>query len=289
MNAGPKADSEREQKNTRLLPVAWQPLTPRGVAAFVETGVGRVFLVELFFALLAAASVIWFLHDNWFPTVREAIRNLPQRGEIRQGKLNWHGDSPTLLASSRFLSLVVDLEHSGKEGRETQVCVEFGRDEARVVSLLGYLQICYPQKNIVSFNRPELEPWWGAWQPMIFAGTAVGVIVWLFVCWSLLATVYSFIALLIAFFANRKLSWSESWKLSSAALMPGALFLVAAIVVYGLGWIDLIRLGSAFAFHVVIGWVYVFVSPFFLPRNPQVEPQKKNPFTGTGENPKTEK
>src|SRR5258708_5871260 len=111
MNAGPKADSDREQKNTRPLPVAWQPLTPRGVAAFVETSFGRVFLVELFFALLAAASVIWFLHDDWFPTVREAISNLPQRGEIRRGLLNWHEDSPTLLASSRFLSLVVDLEH----------------------------------------------------------------------------------------------------------------------------------------------------------------------------------
>jgi len=70
-----------------------------------------------------------------------------------------------LLASSRFLSLVVDLEHGGNEGREAQVCVEFGRNEARIVSLLGYLQIRYPEKYVVSFNRPELEPWWGAWQP----------------------------------------------------------------------------------------------------------------------------
>ena len=56
-----------------------------GVAAFVETSVRRVFLVQLFFALLAAAVVVWFLHDNWFPTVRDAIGNLPQRGEIRGG------------------------------------------------------------------------------------------------------------------------------------------------------------------------------------------------------------
>ena len=289
MNAGPKADSERDSKNSSLLPIAWQPLTPRGVAAFVETSMGRVFLVEFFSAALAAASVIWFLHDNWFPTVREGIRNLPQRGEIRQGQLNWHGESPALLSSSRFLSLVVDLEHSGQEGREAQVCVEFGRGEARVVSLVGYLQIHYPKKNVVSFNRPELEPWWGAWQPAFFAGAAIVVIAYLFVCWGLLAAIYSFIALLIAFFANRKLSWSESWKLCSAALMPGALFLVVAIVVYGLGWIDLIRLGFAFAFHLVIGWVYVFVSPFFLPRHSQIVGQKKNPFADAGENPTTKK
>lgn len=289
MNAGPKADPEREPNNSSLLPIAWQPLTPRGVAAFAETSASRVFLVELFFALLAAATVIWFLHDNWFPTVRDAIRNLPQRGDIRRGELNWHGDSQALLASSRFLSLVVDLEQTGKAGREAQVCVEFGRNEARVVSLVGYLPVRYPQKNVVSFNRPELEPWWGAWQPAIFAGAAAGVIVYLFVSWGVLAAIYSFVALLVAFFANRKLSWLESWKLSSAALMPGALFLIVAIVVYGLGWIDLIRLGFAFAFHLVVGWVYLFVSPFFLPRNPQVELQKKNPFAGAGENTGTEK
>ena len=289
MNAGPKADSERDSKNTPLLPIAWQPLTPRGVAAFVETSVGRVFLVELFFALLAAAGVIWFLHDNWFATVREAIRNLPQRGKILAGQLNWYEQSPVILASSHFLSLTVDLGHSDSKGREAQVCVEFRRNEVRVISLIGYLQVGYPKKNVVSFNRPELEPWWGAWQPMVFAGTAIGVVAYLFVCWSSLATVYSFIALLIAFFANKKLSWSESWKLSSAALMPGALFLVAATVVYGLGWIDLIRLGYAVAFHLVIGWVYVFVSPFFLPRNPNIERQTKNPFFGgTGENRKAE-
>src|ERR1043165_8764289 len=112
MNAGPKADSECDPKNSSLLLIAWQPLTPRGVAAFVETSKGRVFLVELFFALLCAATVIWFLHDNWFPTVREGIRHLPQRGKIRDGKLNWYEESPTLLASSRFLNLTVDLGHA---------------------------------------------------------------------------------------------------------------------------------------------------------------------------------
>jgi hypothetical protein len=276
MNPGQKA--ECDSKNSFLLPFAWQPLTPRGVAAFTETGAGRIFLVELFFALLCAAGVIWFLHDNWFPTVREAIHNLPQRGKIREGKLNWFEESPKVLASSRFISLTVDLGHTDKEGREAQVCAEFGRNDLRLISLLGFWRIDYSKHHVISFNRPELEPWWGAWEPMMYAGVAIVTIACLFVCWCALATVYSAAALLVAFFANRKLSWLESWRLSSAALMPGALFLIIAIIFYGLGWIDLIRLGFAFAFHFVIGWVYLLVSPFFLPKHPQSAEQQKNPF-----------
>lgn len=285
-NAGKKADSDRELKNNSLLPIAWQPLTPRGVAAFVETTCGRVVLVELFFALLAAASVVWFLHDDWFPTIREAISHLPSRGEIRQGELKWHEETPTLLAASRFLSFTVDADHTGKEGHEAHVCAEFGRNELRLVSLFGYVPIRYPKNSVIAFNRPELDPWWGAWRPMILAIVALFVIAYLFICWFVLATLYSFVALLIAFFANRKLTWKESWKLSSAALMPGALFLTLAIVAYGMGLIDLIRLGFGFGFHLVIGWAYLGVSPFFLPLHPAVQAQKKNPFGSSAENQK---
>ncbi len=278
MNAGPKAEPGNDLKNSSLLPMAWQPLTPRGVAAFVEAPFGRIFLVEFFFALLAAASVIWFLHDNIFPTVREAVRNLPDSGAIRQGHLQWHAESPKLLASSHFLSVVVDEEHNGREGREAQACVELGRDEVRLISLLGYLEFNYPEKNILAFNRPELEPWWGAWQPMSFVGAALFTIAYLFVCWGVLATIYCPAAKLVSFFANRELSWGGSWRLSAAALMPGALFLILGIVAYGLGLIDLIRFAFAFGFHLFIGWVFIFIAPFFLPRNVQVEAQRKNPF-----------
>jgi len=38
------------------------------------------------------------------------------------------------------------------KGAKRQVCVEFGAMKARIVSLLGYLQIRYPEKYVVSFN-----------------------------------------------------------------------------------------------------------------------------------------
>ena len=62
--------------------VAWQPFTPRGIAAFAHATFGRLFLLQVVFALLAAGAVIWFLRTAWCPPVREAIRNLPASGAI---------------------------------------------------------------------------------------------------------------------------------------------------------------------------------------------------------------
>ena len=73
---------------------AWQPLTVRGVAAFARASLGRLLLVQFIVALLAAGTVVWFLHKAWFPTIGEAIRQLPPQGEIRSGRLDWQGPTP---------------------------------------------------------------------------------------------------------------------------------------------------------------------------------------------------
>ena len=81
---------------------AWEPITPRGVAAFARANFSRLLLVQFIVALLAAVSVAWFLDDACFPTVLAAIQKLPTAGEIRSGKLDWRGDSPQMLAEGRF-------------------------------------------------------------------------------------------------------------------------------------------------------------------------------------------
>ena len=83
-----------EPESTAWRPTAWQPLTPRGVAAFARAPLMRLLLVQFIFALLAAIAVVWFLRTAWFPTVREAIENLPAQGEMKSGKLEWTADSP---------------------------------------------------------------------------------------------------------------------------------------------------------------------------------------------------
>jgi hypothetical protein len=258
---------------------AWEPLTPRGVAAFARASLGRLLLVEFVVAVLAAAVVIWFLHEVWFPTVRDAIRQMPAQGEIQQGKLAWRGDSPVHLAGDRFLAIVVDLNHEAEVGREADVSIELGQRDWRIFSLLGFTAVNYPANGVMAFNQAELEPWWGAWEPVILAGAGTLGVLGLMASWALLAALYSPVAMLTAFFANRDLSWAGSWRLAAAALMPGALVLTAAIFFYGVGVLDFVRLGICVGMHFVIGWIYLLASPLFLPQHPAVTVIKGNPFS----------
>src|SRR5271168_1362435 len=129
---------------------AWEPFTPRGVAAFAHARFGRLLLVQIIIALVAAASVVWFLDDSVFPVVKTAVQNLPDAGEIRSAKLDWHGDSPKLLAEGRFLALDVDLNHSGKINPTADVQIQFGREDVWSSALLGYTEIPYPSGETFS-------------------------------------------------------------------------------------------------------------------------------------------
>jgi hypothetical protein len=256
---------------------AWEPLTPRGVAAFAHARFGRLLLVQIIIALIAAASAVWFLHDSVFPVVKTTIQNLPVAGEIRSGKLDWRGDSPKLLAEGRFLALDVDLEHSNKISSPADVQIEFGKETVWSFALLGYTEIPYPSGQVFSFNRTELEPLWGAWTSTIlfvaFAVTAIGLLA----SWWLLATIYFLPIWILGFFTNRDLSFCASWKLSGVALMPGALLMAAGVLLYDFGAVDLVQFGFIFGAHFVLGWIYLFVSLLFVPGIPAASP-KGNPF-----------
>ncbi len=256
---------------------AWEPLTLRGVAAFAGASLGRLALVQFVFALLAAASVVWFLHSAWFPTISEAVRQMPPEGEIRAGRLDWQGEPAQSLAEGRFLGLAVDLQHEGSVRSPAQVQVEFGWDDVRVISLFGFVRWAYPKGWVAGFNRGELEPMWGAWAPAILAVAAVLVTSGLMMSWAILATVYCLPAWLVGFYADREVSVRGSWRLAGAALMPGALLLTAAIFFYGLGVLDPVHLVVAGAAHLLMGWIYVIVSPLYLPRHTAAGGQT-NPF-----------
>ncbi len=254
-------------------------MTPRGVAAFARAPLWRLLLAQLVVALLAAATAGWILEEGWFPVVRAAIRQLPEQGEIRGQRLDWPGGSPVRLAGNHFLGLGVDLDHSGQLAGESQIQVEFGRRDLRVLLPPGPVVVEYPAGWRIAFNRAELGPLWGAWEPALAAGAAALTVGGLLVIWAALAAVYCVPVRLITLYANRDLTLRQSWRLSGAALMPGALFLTFGMVVYGLGSMALAQLGVVWALHLVTGWVYLFVSPFFLPREPSVAAARGNPFT----------
>jgi hypothetical protein len=256
---------------------AWEPLTPRGVAAFARARLSCLLLTQFIVALLVAIAVDCFLDLGCFPTISAAIKPLPDQGEIRATRLNWHSESPQLLAEGGFLAFDVDLEHTGQIHSPAQVQIEFGRETIRVYSLLGYREWRYPSDWIMAFNRTDLEPLWGAWKPDILAMATGAVIVGLMLSWAVLATVYFLPVWLVCFFANRDLNFRQSWRLAGAALMPGALLLTAAIVFYALGALDLIQMSFALGAHLVLGWIYLFISPLFLPR--ALPAERRNPFS----------
>ena len=274
-------------ENPQSRPPAWEPLTPKGVAAFAHASVGRLWLVQGLVALLAAAALMWFLHRGWFPVVRAAIRELPAEGEIRGQRLQWQADSPVQLAGNQFLGIGVDLNHSGDLGHAADIQVEFGRRDVRIFFPLDYTPVEYPAGWRAPFNRVRLGPWWGAWEPALLVLAGLGLAVGLMLVWTVLAALYLLPLRLIGFFENRDLNSGQSWRLAGAALMPGALFQVFAIFAYTLGFVDLLNLGSLSGLHFLIGWVYLVVSPLFLDKSPAATTLKANPFVVPGSAPET--
>jgi len=276
--SSPSPDIRESNSGERPLPPAWQPLTPRGIAAFAGARIGRLLLVQFIVALLVAASVIWFLATTWFPAVREAIRQLPDTGFIENQRLDSPHASAAPLVENKFLDFVVNMGETAASSRTSDLRVEFLRRHVSVCSLFGCLNLDYPPGQTIQFNRPELESRWAAWELTLYSAAGIGTVVWLFASWLLLATIYSPVARIYAFFKDRRLTLLGSWKLASAVLMPGALFVAAGIVLYGLGLIDLLRFLLLWVLHLILGWVYLFLSPLCLPRASDAVPAKANPF-----------
>ena len=256
---------------------AWEPLTPRGVAAFARARMGNLLLVQILVALLGAASVVWFVDDSVFPVIHGAIDNLPAAGQIRSAKLDWRGEEPKLLAEGRFLALDVDLDHDDKMNSTADIQVEFGQDTVWASALLGYTEFPYPAGYTLPFNRTELKPLWGAWKAEILFAAAVLTAGGLLASWWTLATLYFLPVWLLGYFVNRDLNLRRSWQLSGAALLPGALLIASGIVLYDFGALDLVQFGFIFGAHIILGWIYLFVSLLFVPAIPATLPDG-NPF-----------
>ena len=257
---------------------AWQPLTPRGVAEFASAKFGRVFAVQCGFAALIVAVVVWLLLMAVTPVIGEALGQLPDQGEVRNGQLVLPRSTIIPLAEGHRLAVLVDLENNTAENRGRDLQIQFHRHEIKFCSLFGCLSVAYPRGYVMPFNRIDLASRWGAWKPALLAGAALAVFVGLLATWFALAAGYAVIVRAFAFYADRPLSWGGSCRLSAAALLPGAMFFTAALALYGLGLIDLIRLLVAWPLHLMVGWCYLVAAPLTLSRKVLVPPPPANPF-----------
>jgi hypothetical protein len=261
---------------------AWQPFTPRGIGAFAYARYWRLLLVQLIMGGLAAGTIVWFLSNAWFPVIRQAIQNLPEKGGIIRGELNPPEHNYAVLGEQRRPSLmfIVDVDNLSRGNSGADFSFRFHKHEVEACSLFGCAVYPYPKEYTIEFNRVELEPRWDAWRPSVVGWTAVLTPILLLVIWTVLALVYSPVAWLIGLIARRNLSWGGSWRLCSAALMPGALLLSAAVFLYGVGVLDLIHLLVAVALHLVVGWIFFVIATIKLPkRELNIIPPKANPFS----------
>ncbi|MGC3958003.1 MAG: hypothetical protein QM813_08710 [Verrucomicrobiota bacterium] len=261
-----------------LPPTAWQPLTPKGVAAFAYAPLRRLLLVQFIVAIAVAVGVALLCYDRYVPVIEAAIEKLPASSQVRQQQFDWRGNSPVVLAENRFLSLMVDLDRTGQLRPVAHAQLEFSRTNIVVRSLFGYVELPYAKGWTMAVSREELLPRWGAWRPALLAGVIGAVLVSLFASWLGLAFFYTLPVWWLGFFLNRELSWSRSWKLSGAALMPGALLMLAGISFYDLGVTDLVGMLFLLAAHLVVGWVYLGLGIWAAARVGSVAGERKNPF-----------
>jgi len=248
------------------------------VAAFSWTRLGRLFVVQFFVAALTAGVVVWFLNVAWFPTALQAIRALPETGVITDQRMATPHTSLLPLAQSHFIAFFADTNAVTDAGVGSDLRVGFHRDAMAFSALLGTLVVNYPAGGEVPFNRIELEPWWGAWEPMVLAMIVTGVLIWLFASWLTLATLYAPVAWMVAYLKDRQLTVAGSWKLSAAALLPAALLFTLGMVAYGLGLIDLLAFLLIGLTHFLFGWFMLAVSILALPNVEAVVPARPNPF-----------
>jgi len=246
---------------------AWQPLTFGGVAAFAQARLRRLLAAQLLVAVVFSASVVWFLQRNYWPVVHQAIEKMPETARIFRGQLQ--GVPRPLISESKFLALAVTPAPGREIGQGADLLIQLRQSDFRTVSVFqpdwGW-EFDYGAGTTLDLSRSRLEPWWEAWQPVILTAVGMVLLLLLLAGWWVTAAFYMIAAVLLAWFADRSLPWRAAWRLSSAALLPGALLLSAAVFSYAWHAIDLLGLSCLFVAHLLMGWVYLAGSVCAAPR-----------------------
>jgi hypothetical protein len=242
---------------------AWQPLTFGGVARYGHDWLGRLLFAGLVVAILTASTILWAISRVWLPTFEEAIARVPNGVEIRGGKLT--APQPINLAETVFLSFSLDPVGENPPASLSDIQVVLRPTEFRFRSIFGVLPIPYRPEWTIALNASELQPKWEAWRPAVLVYSFFGIILWMFASWISLAILYAIPVRLIALSWRRRVSLWGAWKLSMAALLPGAIFISVAIGIYGLGQIRIPELMFTWAAHFVVGWIFVIGATYKLP------------------------
>ena len=257
---------------------AWQPLTFGGVAAYASAGWGRLMLTGVVVAVIFGGSLVWFIGRDYCPVILQAIQKMPETARVQGGKLQ--GVPDVMISETKLLAIAVTPESAGEIGQGADLQFQLRQNDFCVNSIFRPewgLEFYYGGGGSVKLGRAALEPWWGAWEPVLLAGAGAAVVVLVLLLWVTLAAIYMGGAKFLAWYADRKLSWSGAWRLCFASMAPGTLVLTFAVFLYGWQRIGLVQLMFFWAAHLVMGWVYAAGGVLALPRLfPRVG--SRNPF-----------
>jgi len=260
---------------------SWWPFTFAGVARFAHRPLRVLLSFQLIVAGASAAAIMLYFKNAWWPLVPNALNQLPAEARFENRELHWPVQaSLTELGRNALAGIIVDLDLTGEAGQLSDLQLEFGRRQWRIRSLLGYSQFNYDDRRL-DLDASALKPAWEAWKPALFVmfGASSGAAI--LCCWIVLAGIGAPIAKLISFFADRDLTMGQAWKLCGAALMPGALFFSAGIVLYACSRLNLVGLALTATIHLLIGVAFMLFAPCRLPKKAAPEPftrRSDNPF-----------
>jgi hypothetical protein len=251
---------------------ARQPFTWSGVAALaVRPGIwGWCWTLLVALALGGAAGR--FAATAWWPALDLAVRQLPDSGEIRGGRLYWPTNVAAELVCTPYLAVRVNPRAAPAPGQAADVVIELLADEVSVQSLFGYWVFGYPRDWGIALNRPEVEPAWSAWRPHLSVLVGAGVAVFGVWCWAIVALVAAPVVRLLAALLRRAVTLGGCWRLGMAALLPGGLVVAGGLLLYAGHGFRLLDFLVAFGLAHLVGPWLALGAVWRLPRRRPVSP-----------------
>lgn len=258
----------------------WQPLTGSGVAAFRAASLSRILTLQVVTAGVSTFILLAVVRRIWFPVLLQGMTQLPDVAGIADGKLHWPNAAPRRLAENIWLDWIVTPGRSTDLGQTADLQVELWSTEARIHGFAGRLTLPYLAELEVPLGRIEATARWGAWSWVLLLAAGMAAGLFFLVSWWSLATIYTLPLVLVGIMLGRRARVTGAWRMSAAALIPGALFADWAMLAYGLGAVRLPGFLVLFTLHLVIGWSWMFWGLLRSPLAGSREPE--NPFEHEG-------
>lgn len=235
---------------------AWQTLTGRGVAAFGGGGNVRLLVVQCLAAVAAALVVVFAVRATLVPAVDLALRQLPDTGSIRRGRLEWAGTNAVRLGENAWFDFVVTPAGTEPLGQVADVQFDLRPDRLRVEGVFGHLDLPWSPGLEFDLGRIPATASFGAWRVPGQALLAAGATLALLASWWVLAAVMTVPGWLAARLLGRPIPVAGVWRIASAALVTGAVVASAGLAGYATRQWQVTGLIVSQAAHLVVGWAW---------------------------------